>query len=443
MLKKALFGTTLALSLPLHADFLTALQAFERKDYLVAEREFTALLPLANEQAAFNLAAMALHGQGGTVNPVKAAAYLQLAADWGHDEATTALHGVLQQLDPAQTTEATQLARQLKEATLIGKDLKEPDYPAAALSVQRRVEPQYPVAAARNGQFGYVTLQYLVNENGDVIAVDTLDSFPEHVFEKTSVTALKRWKFNPSGQKQLGQVKLTYSLGELKPAALQTWLKTNQVWSFAATGSPRHQEALGSLLHLISNNSGIELQTDNSKAFDAEKLPEILFSFRKFSSRLELKDFNGSAKVRTDQEGNITQVLAFTPDPHHQMTQPQAEKILLGQHISKATAGDYQLTAQLTGRTLVRPIQAIHPFYHDQFWWEQAAKNGDLRAQRVMAASAPDWQAWLLRQNDPQVQTWQGVKLILSGNTATGTALLRQAKAQDYPVAKQLADVFL
>ena len=61
------------------------------------------------------------------------------------------------------------------------------------------------------------------------------------------------------------------------------------------------------------------------------------------------------------------------------------------------------------------------------FWWEQAAKNGNLEAQRVMAAHNTQWENYLLSQQDGEVMAWAGTRLILEGQREQGMQLLEQA----------------
>lgn len=68
-----------------------------------------------------------------------------------------------------------------------------------------RVNPRYPRKALRRGLEGQVILEFIVDANGDVVAdsIRVISAKPEGVFDRTSIRALSRWRFQP--KKQGGQ----------------------------------------------------------------------------------------------------------------------------------------------------------------------------------------------------------------------------------------------
>lgn len=60
-----------------------------------------------------------------------------------------------------------------------------------------RVEPRYPVDAARQGISGWVQLRFSVDEAGNVQDVEVLAAEPANVFNREAMRALRRWKYQP------------------------------------------------------------------------------------------------------------------------------------------------------------------------------------------------------------------------------------------------------
>ena len=62
----------------------------------------------------------------------------------------------------------------------------------------KRVNPQYPISAAKDGLSGCVNLSFVVNSEGRVTEQQVTDSFPKGVFDKKAIEALKRWRWKPT-----------------------------------------------------------------------------------------------------------------------------------------------------------------------------------------------------------------------------------------------------
>jgi len=82
-----------------------------------------------------------------------------------------------------------------------------------------RIEPKYPVQAARDGVEGWVRLAFSVNSAGQVTDIQVIDSEPKRLFEREAIRALQQWKYQPqmeNGQATIQQglvVQLDFSLG--------------------------------------------------------------------------------------------------------------------------------------------------------------------------------------------------------------------------------------
>lgn len=83
-----------------------------------------------------------------------------------------------------------------------------------------RIEPKYPVQAARDGKEGYVILSFTINEVGGVDDVEVIDADPKRVFDREAKRALRKWKYKPKivdgkTEKQFGmKVQLDFKLDQ-------------------------------------------------------------------------------------------------------------------------------------------------------------------------------------------------------------------------------------
>jgi len=76
-----------------------------------------------------------------------------------------------------------------------------------------RVEPIYPREAIRAGVAkGHVLARLTVDEKGNVTDIRFVEADPPGVFNKEVTRALKQWKFQPEGEKFVGDVELNFTL---------------------------------------------------------------------------------------------------------------------------------------------------------------------------------------------------------------------------------------
>jgi TonB family protein len=62
----------------------------------------------------------------------------------------------------------------------------------------KRVPPEFPSIAARNGNEGWVNFSFVVDKNGAVVDPVVEDSSGIHRFEKAGLRAIKQWQYSPA-----------------------------------------------------------------------------------------------------------------------------------------------------------------------------------------------------------------------------------------------------
>jgi protein TonB len=83
----------------------------------------------------------------------------------------------------------------------------------------RRVNPDYPSAAKKDGIAGSVDLEVTVSKQGVVEDVSVIQATPPDMFEKSALAAVRKWKFDPrfvDGLPSRAQLKVHLDFGPNK-----------------------------------------------------------------------------------------------------------------------------------------------------------------------------------------------------------------------------------
>lgn len=98
------------------------------------------------------------------------------------------------------------------------------------VSPTMRIEPKYPIEAAKAGTEGSVVLKFDVEADGSVSHVEVINGKPTYVFDKSAVTALKQWRYNATDTGRtnlLVQLDFVMSESSTKPESLIERIKVS------------------------------------------------------------------------------------------------------------------------------------------------------------------------------------------------------------------------
>ena len=113
----ALVLSIICLTTPAWADFQAGMDAYNRKDYVTALKEFRPLAEQGEADGQYGLGVLYHYGHGVPQDFVQSHKWYNLAAATGYKDAATARDALAEQMTPAQIDEAQQLAREWKPQT--------------------------------------------------------------------------------------------------------------------------------------------------------------------------------------------------------------------------------------------------------------------------------------------------------------------------------------
>ncbi len=452
MLKQVLVASALLSSFFVTADLYQAGQYYHQENYLQAKEEFERLLPLGNDMAAFNLAVMAMNGQGMQQDLPLAYCYFLAAAELGHPDAATGLQTLDSQLAEEQKKWAQQqlelhrerwvpsYSAMLKQRQSATSQLQQHRVP----EVIQRAEPRYPVGAARKGTQGFATVRFLVDEHGEVIYAKTQYSFPAGVFDEAAEQALRQWRYQPSAGKSIHKVTLDFSLAV---AGQEQWQKrlllslTKDTWPAAKAGVAFSQYSNAILLNYL--DKAVTGPVDLNQTADS---PPQLSDFKSEKAKaVNITAFNGAALLTVDKQKKITQLTVLSGEVP--FVQNDTLDFIDAAGVFKIAPWDLNYNsgkAPLYAKDkmyLVRLHQRPKE-WTDEYWLDQAARNGLLEAQRARAQFDKAWADYLLKQNDPMALGWQAIELLAQRKNEQASALFAKAKAAGFTSTSELEMLF-
>lgn len=191
----ALCAATLA-----RADFQGALKDYKAGRYDVAHSEFLALAELGDCSSQFNLAAMALQGQGGPADTASGVGWLQAAADNGCQQLVDGkLPRLKASLNPEQSEVAAKIVQRYGHETLRAEGVIDPPFNCAdvtAASVVSAASPEYPAHDRRSE--GIVIAAMTIGVDGRARDPQILLAEPDRAFGDAAVDAWLNSRFTPA-----------------------------------------------------------------------------------------------------------------------------------------------------------------------------------------------------------------------------------------------------
>jgi TonB family protein len=117
------------------------------------------------------------------VEPFRAVEPLVMASRMGDPPASPDYHpGIFAAPEEPDLLTANEIAVKDKPST--------PGYESVRMS-----QPKYPWKARRKGLEGYVKLEFSLDKKGEVENVAVIDAYPEKVFDRAAMKAMKKWRF--------------------------------------------------------------------------------------------------------------------------------------------------------------------------------------------------------------------------------------------------------
>lgn len=185
-----------------HADFQAALKEYNAGHYDVAHAQFLALAELGDCSSQFNLAAMALQGQGGPKDSGSGVGWLQAAAGNGCEQLVGHKVAALQaQLSTDEQHAAADIVARYGRDALQAQGVISPDFSCRGLtaaSVQSSPTPEYPRLAGPAPERAIVISELTIGRDGRGRDPEILLAVPAAGFAAAAVESWLNTSFTPA-----------------------------------------------------------------------------------------------------------------------------------------------------------------------------------------------------------------------------------------------------
>lgn len=235
------------------ADFVSALQAYEAQDFATARAGFLELAELGDGASQFNLAAMALRGDGVPKDIGAAAGWLLAAEQNGYAPNPEVLVQLLKKLSVEQQDAADAIVarygREALLATVLPTDGSDSCTGWEAASSQFMVKPTYPMNARRDARDGIVIVAFTVGIDGLAQDPQVIASEPSDVFDDEAINAILLSRYRPARfegrpKERRHSFKMTFKIAK-DEGVLWDLPAFKRVKSLADAGHPRAQYLIG------------------------------------------------------------------------------------------------------------------------------------------------------------------------------------------------------
>jgi len=199
---RALAVSALWGAMPAHADFQSALGEYNAGHYELAHAHFLALAELGDCSSQFNLAAMALQGQGGPKDAGSGVGWLQAAAGNGCERLVgNKVAGLQAKLSADESAAAAGIVARYGRDALHTQGIVSPDFSCreqVAASVLQAPVPEYPRLAGDTRQGAIVITGLTIGVDGLARDPEILLAVPETGFPAAAVESWLNSRFVPA-----------------------------------------------------------------------------------------------------------------------------------------------------------------------------------------------------------------------------------------------------